>query len=75
MQALILSRNRAVKREMAAAQHAHVMEVERANTELKAELEQAQIKIAEMEECRYSLQSVMKNWKTNVRAFMVSLKL
>jgi hypothetical protein len=38
MQALILSRNRAVKREMAAAQHAHVMEVERANTELKAEL-------------------------------------
>jgi predicted nuclease with TOPRIM domain len=49
MQALGLSRNRAAKRAMEVAQHAHVSELERANAELREELKQAQIKIAEVE--------------------------
>jgi predicted nuclease with TOPRIM domain len=55
MQALALSRNRAAKRAMEVAQHAHVSELERANAELREELKQAQIKIAEVEKHRDSL--------------------
>jgi hypothetical protein len=55
LQALALSKNRAAKRAMEVAQSARVTELERANTELRAELEQAWLKIAEVEERQDSL--------------------
>jgi hypothetical protein len=50
-----LSRNRVRKRAMEVAQHDHVAKLERVNTELRAELEQSQIKTAQMEERQSSL--------------------
>jgi hypothetical protein len=55
MQALVLSRNKAANRAMEVAQHDRVTELEQANTELKVELELAQIKMAEMEVHQNSL--------------------
>jgi hypothetical protein len=47
---LTLSRKKAVKRAVETSQHARVAELERANAELRAELEQSWIKVAEMQE-------------------------
>jgi hypothetical protein len=52
-----LSRNRTAKRVAEITQNTHVMELEWANAELKAELEHAHLKIAEVEEHHDSLRS------------------
>jgi hypothetical protein len=52
-----LSKNGAAQRAMEVAQNAHVMELELANADLRAELEQARLKIVEVEECQGSLRS------------------
>jgi uncharacterized membrane protein len=55
VQVLALSRNRAAKRAVEVVQHDRLLELERANAKLRAELEQSRIKIAEMEERQSSL--------------------
>jgi predicted nuclease with TOPRIM domain len=57
VQALTLTRSRAIRRAVEVAQTARVMEHERANAELRADLKQAQLKIAEVEERQCSLRS------------------
>jgi chromosome segregation ATPase len=77
MQALVLSKNRATKREMEAARHDRVIELERANAELRVELEQARLKIAEVEERQDSLclgYEKLKNECVNLRSMAETLK-
>jgi hypothetical protein len=54
MQALALSGDRATKRALEVAYSAHVPKLDKANAELRAELEQARLKIAEAEESQNS---------------------
>jgi hypothetical protein len=52
-----VSRDRVTRRVVEVAQNARLPEFERVNAELRAELEQAQLKIAETEEHENSLHS------------------
>jgi hypothetical protein len=55
MQALTSSKNQAARRVVEVVQSAHVMDLEQANAELRAELEQAHLKITEAEERHNSI--------------------
>jgi hypothetical protein len=55
MQALALTRTRATRSVVEASQFARATELDRAYAELRVELEQARLKIAEVEDCQSSL--------------------
>jgi chromosome segregation ATPase len=77
MQALTSSKSRTVKRAMEVAQTVRVIELERANAELRAEFKQSQIKIEEVEERQGSLRSgytKLENQCENLHSVAEALK-